>query len=199
MYFISFPCRHAISFWVLIAVLSVMGLFVLLLLVFACFSMGSSGKNTCGKTSARCVGRFSTCLVNSKPIIVTKNYRKKLHYRVNKKQWYIHKVFFISILDRDCTKEWLVLIPVNFTASHLDSYIQRYSHLNKERWKHIGPIREPSSMHPHNLQKWWKVVQIGFHLSFLKGCIYGCRSPYEMGVKSTLFINNHSFMVSSYC
>ena len=52
-------------------------------------------------------------------------------------------------------------------------------------------------MHPHSLQ-WWKVDQFGFHLSFLKSCISGCRSPNEMGVKSTVFRNNHSLMVSSY-
>ena len=37
--------------------------------------------------------------------------------------------------------------------------------------------------------------KLGFHLSFLKGCISGCMSPNEMGVKSTGFRNNHSLMV----
>ena len=44
------------------------------------------------------------------------------------------------MLDQNCTseklyhlKEQLVLNPVNFTASHLDTYIKSYSHLNKER------------------------------------------------------------------
>ena len=36
--------------------------------------------------------------------------------------------------------------------------------------------------------------QLGFHLSFINGCISGCRSPNEMGVKSTVFRNNHSLM-----
>ena len=31
-----------------------------------------------------------------------------------------------------------------------------------------------------------------FPISFLKGCISGCRSPKEMGVKSTVLRNNHS-------
>ena len=31
-----------------------------------------------------------------------------------------------------------------------------------------------------------------FHLLFLKGCISGCRSLNEMGVKCTVFRNNHS-------
>ena len=81
------------------------------------------------------------------------------------------KNFLKSILDQIVLvllyfpKDWLVLNPVNFTASHLDTYIQRYIHLYKERWKHSGPIREQSSMHPHSLQ-WWKVDQLGFHLSF---------------------------------
>ena len=75
--------------------------------------------------------------------------------------------------------------------------IQMYSHLNKKRWKHNGPIREQSSMHPHSLQG-WKVDQLGFHLSFLKGCISGCRSLNEMGVKCTVFKNNHSVRVFSY-
>ncbi|XP_072040729.1 proteolipid protein DM gamma-like isoform X2 [Amphiura filiformis] len=58
-----FTDGYEILFWVLIAVVCVMGLFAILLLVFACFSNGSSGRNTCGKHSARCVGRFSTSLM----------------------------------------------------------------------------------------------------------------------------------------
>ena len=40
--------------------------------------------------------------------------------------------------------------------------------------------REHSSMHPHS-SEWWKVDQLEFHHSFLKGCSCGCWSPIEMG------------------
>ena len=89
----------------------------------------------------------------------------------------------------------LVLNPVNFTASHVDTYIHRYRHLNKERWKHIGPHWEQSSMHcihtVYNGEKWTSLI----FTYFLKGCISGCRSPNEMGAKSTIFRNNHSLIV----
>ena len=44
-------------------------------------------------------------------------------------------------------------------------------------------------------EMWTSVV---FTSLFLKGCISGCRSPNEMGVKSNVFRNNHPLRVSNY-
>ena len=52
-------------------------------------------------------------------------------------------------------------------------------------------------MHPHSLEL-LKVDQLGFHLSFLKDCISGCRSPNEMGVTFTVFRHTNSLRVFSY-
>ena len=74
--------------------------------------------------------------------------------------------------------------------------------IKRGRWKHNGPIREKSSMHPHSVmyngEKWTSLV---FTSHLKKGCISGCRSPNEMGVKSTVFMvfrNNHSLRKFSY-
>ena len=67
----------------------------------------------------------------------------------------------------------------------MDTYIQRYSHLNKERRKHIGPIQEQSSMHPHSLHAMVKSGPAWFLVftSLFKGLyLWIYRSPNEMGV-----------------
>ncbi|XP_038055404.1 proteolipid protein DM beta-like isoform X1 [Patiria miniata] len=47
-------------FWVLIGAVAVMGLYGILLLVFACLTTGPSGQNTCGSEHVRCIGPCST-------------------------------------------------------------------------------------------------------------------------------------------
>ena len=64
-----------------------------------------------------------------------------------------------------------------FTASYLDIYIQRYSHLIKGG---ESTMVQFESNDPCIHAKWTSLV---FTSHFLKGCISGFRSPNEMGVK----------------
>lgn len=53
----------AVMFWVLIALVSLVGCFGLLLLIMACMTAGPSKKNACGKRVMKCVGRISTSVM----------------------------------------------------------------------------------------------------------------------------------------
>ncbi|XP_054754875.1 uncharacterized protein LOC129260901 [Lytechinus pictus] len=53
----------AVLFWVLIALVSLIGCFGLLLLIMACMTAGPSKKNACGKRAMKCVGRISTSVM----------------------------------------------------------------------------------------------------------------------------------------
>ena len=90
--------------------------------------------------------------------------------------------YFLSILDRNCTSS---VISFKYSEFYRISFGYLHPEIVILIKRGENTMVQFESNHPcihtlHSLQ-WWKVDQLGFHLSFLKGCISGCRSPNVMG------------------